>query len=161
MIPETHAITMNGRISGLVKGVSGPEFEIRRTVHLLDGNHRFSLGLWALPVDLPFDCVDFTAWPVQYIQAAGGAGRMMVEIRAVIDGVTRHYVIGRPDVRLSVSAASPAEPTVADEVIVWGGVETVVQPHEVFCADEVSDLFVAYFLWGDILSSYRRRLILT
>jgi hypothetical protein len=37
------------------------------------------------------------------------------------------------------------------------GVETFVQPNEVFDVEEVGELFIAYFRTGDVPSRYRRR----
>jgi hypothetical protein len=145
----THVLTMNGRISGELKDTHGPQDEeIRRRVRLLDGVDRYSLSLWAVPPGMPFDRLDLRNWPKEYIQCAGSAERMTVEIRRLIDGVGHQYVLGHP---VTASAEPP------EETIAWDGVQTTVRSNEIFNASEAADLFIHYFRTSDSPDSYGRR----
>ena len=140
---------MNGRIHGELKNPDlPPDAEIRRLVKLLDGSYRYSLILWALPPGVAFDRVNFKAWPVEYIQAAGSLDRMTVEVRQVVDDVPRQCVVGRPGV-----------PPGGQEIVEWNESTTSVMANELFRADEAGDLFVAYYATGSVPGNYRLRQI--
>ncbi|RIJ78758.1 hypothetical protein D1871_02150 [Nakamurella silvestris] len=84
---------------------------------------------------------------------------MTVEIRTTVTGVPRQYVIGKPEVALGSSYPSTQSDVPPDQAIVWDQFETKVYPHEVFNLEEVTDLFIAYYMDGDVDLSYRRRLL--
>lgn len=147
MSEPTHALTMNGRISGELKGELPPEQELRRRLHLLDGKDRYSLMLWPVPGGMTFDQVDLRPWPREYMQVAGGPARMTVEVRRRHGDDFDHFVIGR--------APDPGPPLT--DVIEWDGCETFVQPNEVFDVQGVGELFVEYFRTTDVGSMYSLR----
>lgn len=152
MNPVTHALTMNGRISGELKDrFDSPEVLIGKRLSLLDGTRRFSLMLWALPPGVPLDHVDIASGPDEYIQSAGSRDRMTVEVRRLEAGQPRQYVVGRD--------ARPSGGENRDEVIKWDGIETTVRSSEVFTADQAADLFVSYYATGWIPHSYSLRLL--
>lgn len=145
----THALTMNGRINGELKDTFGSVAdELRHRLSRLDGVDRYSLILWALPPGVPLDQVDLSSWPEDYIQCAGSAERMTIELRKVIDGMPHQYVIGRP----ADSGRQSAE-----EIIAWDGVETSVQSHEIFDVAQAAELFYYYYKNADSPDSYTRR----
>jgi hypothetical protein len=143
----THALTMNGRISGELKGDLPPDEELRRRLCLLDGTERYSLILWAVPAETTFDRVDLRVWPREYMQAAGGPSRMTVEVRRRNGDGYSQFVVG----------GATGNGGRATETIEWDGVKTVVHPNEVFGVDEVAELFIEYFRTGDVPTHYRCR----
>lgn len=146
----THALTMNGRINTELRDpLDPPEVTIRKRLSLLDGERRFSLGLWALPNGVDLDQIDRRTWPQEYIQAAGSQERMTVEIRRIEAGKPKQYVIGHD--------GPNADDDRADEVIKWNGVETRVHRTEVFERDEVADLFISYRATGLVPETYALR----
>jgi hypothetical protein len=148
----THAATMNGTIHGELTPWEPltPEEEIARLLRLLDGTDRYSLGLWAIPPDKPFDRVDLRKYPQEYIQTAGTPHRMTVEVHRIVDGKVRHDVLGRP-------VDDPR--TLTEEIVAWDGIKTPVKSNEVFAVDEVIDLFVHYYRTGDAPAWCTRRLL--
>lgn len=145
----THALTMNGRIHGELKDpVDSAEETIRKRLALLDGTTRYSLSLWRLPDNVPFDKVDLAKWPQEYLQVAGSRERMTVEVRRFESEVPRQYVVGH--------AVAVMEPS-ADEAIAWNGYETQVRTSEVFDAVEATELFATYYATGDLPPDYALR----
>ena len=116
---------------------------------LLDGTQRYSLGLWALPAGIPFDRVNFSRWLQEYLQAAGSRGRLTVEVRKLVGASPQQSVVGR--------LADLDDQAMRDEVVHWNGCENTVRPNEVFDAEEVGDLFVAYYASGAVPSAYVER----
>lgn len=159
MIP-THAFTLNGRTSLEVDDAQRPVHdEIRHRLQLLDATSRYSIILWAIPRDVPFDMVDPDTVE-EYLQCAGSAERMTVEIRRLVDGVARQEVIGRPGGTGGEPGAPGADKPVAaepDVAIPWNGYEARVYPNEVFDSEEAAHLFISYYDTGDVPSSYARR----
>lgn len=150
MSKATHAITMNGRISGELKHPSdSPEEVIQKRLLLLDGIGRYSLSLWRLPEGVPFDRVDQGSWPTEYIQCAGSKDRLTVEIRRLEAGVHQQYVVG--------AAVTPVAPSGPREVLKWDSFQTSVYENEIFDAGRASIVFVEYFNNGDVPASYSLR----
>lgn len=149
----THALTLNGRISGELWGTqTTPEEELAYRLRLLDGARRYSWILWAMPPGKDIDQVNHNQYPVKYIQTAGDGKRMTVEIRELVEREPRQYAIGRrvpEDERASLRT----------EIIAWDGVETKVFTNEVFDIDEVIVLFLAYYRTGKVPSDYSLRLL--
>lgn len=146
----THALTMNGRVHGEVKdSVLSPSDVIGRRLALLDGVVRYSLSLWRLPAGVPFDRVDLVAWPQEYVQAAGSADGMTVEVRRLGEPGRRHYVVGR-------AGRDTSEPAV-EVVVPWNGCETGVYSSEVFSAAEAAEVFVGYYDTGEVPAAFRLR----
>ncbi|WP_327637818.1 hypothetical protein OHB24_05285 [Kribbella sp. NBC_00482] len=146
----THALTMNGRIHGEVKDPDlSPREVIEQRLALLDGVDRYSLSLWRLPTDVPFDRVDLAAWPQQYVQAAGSADGMTVEVRRPGEPGRRHFVVGR-------AVADNSGPA-AEVVIPWDGCEARVYSYEVLSAAEAAEVFVQYYDNGQVPDTLRLR----
>lgn len=150
-----HAVTMNGRITTVLKPMSGRSIqeELSARLALLDGQSRFALLLWRLPDGVPFDLADLDSGPMEYIQCAGGvAGRFTCEVRRIsTDGSPRQKIIGRPP-RDETSTA-------LTETIDWAENKTTVRQNEVLDLTEVCELFGSYLTSGDIPASYEARLL--
>jgi hypothetical protein len=146
----THAMTMNGRISGEVKDplLSSAQL-IEQRLALLDGVNRYSLSLWRLPDGITFDRADLAAWPMEYVQVAGSRERLTIEVRRLEEGIPAQYVVGRhtPD-----ASGSPTE-----VLVPWDGYETLVLSTELFTAAEAAKIFAFYYATGDIPGSFRIR----
>lgn len=148
----THALTMNGRVHGEVKdAVMSPREVIRQRLGLLDGAVRYSLSLWRLPDGVPFDRVDLGAWPQEYVQAAGSADGLTVEVRRAEQSGWGQYVVGR-------TPRDTSDPLV-EVVIPWNGYETRVSSSEVFSAAEAAEVFTQYYDVGQIQDTFHLRLL--
>lgn len=148
----THAFTINGRSNTELTDIWQPiPDEIRSLLRRLNGEERFSLGIWRLPEGVRFSRVDFDE-DRSYIQGGGSAERMAVEMRTVQGGVARQEVIGR-----AVAETPTGDPK--EEVPFGGGYGVRVYPNEVFDAEEAGDLFVSYYETGDVPAGYTKRLI--
>lgn len=146
----THALTMNGRVHGEVKDPDlSPRELIEQRLDLLDGLVRYSLSLWRLPGEVPFDRVDLAAWPQEYIQVAGSADAMTVEVRRAEQSEWRQYVVGR--------AARDASEAPVDVVIPWDGYEVRVYSSEVFSAAEATEVFAQYYDTGQVPDTFHLR----
>ena len=147
----THALTMNGRITSVLKDYLRTEDEVlRELTGLLDGAYRFSLLLGALPAGKPFDRIDLKAWPEEFIQCAGNSARLTVELREIVDGVARHWVLGRAHMDTSDARS---------ETVSWADFSTLVLPREIFDGEGAAALFSEYFHTGHISSGVTRRLL--
>ena len=110
-----------------------------------DGMQRSALTVSKVPEgryyeDLSDD--EKTAMSESYIQAAGSARAMSVEMRYPIDGVHHLFVVGRPGPR-------HGEPPV--EIPFFSGKRSLtVYPEEVFTADDATQLFFDWATTGDI-----------
>ncbi|KRE60089.1 hypothetical protein [Nostocoides sp. Soil756] len=132
----THAVTTNGRIHSELKPASGSlRDQIQGRLQRLDAAERYSLGLWALPPGVAFDDVDLDAWPQEFLQAAGSADRMTVELRMIDAGLARQFVVGR---------APLTDGAPADQEVFWDGFRETVRPAEVFTWAEAIDVFWTY-----------------
>ena len=139
----THALTLNGRFHDEVKDPDlSPRELIEQRLDLLDGAVRYSLSLWRLPAGVPFDRVNLATWPQEYVQVAGSADGMTVEIRRAEQSGWGHYVVGRTPSEASASR---------DEVVIpWDGHEARLSPSEVFSAAEAADVFAHYYDTGQV-----------
>lgn len=138
MTTPTHIVQLNGFARSPLVDVARPyEDQIRFSVRRMDGARLWAYSLWRAP-----DGADLLAeipFSEEYIQCAGDAEGVTVEVRVVDEAGTAHqYTVGRP------TGGDDSEPT---ETIRWdeGRHSTKVHPHEVFTLDEAADLFVAYY----------------
>lgn len=145
----THAMTFNGRYSGELKDSIRPiTEELRRAVFRLDAERWYATSLWALPPGKALDQVPHD-FPVEYIQTAGSADRLTVEIRELVDGVPVQYVIGRQ--------ASSALAATDWASVRWSDHEVPVLANEVLTAEDAFILFSAYHAGAPLPSGYVRR----
>jgi hypothetical protein len=145
----THALTHSGRSTAeLSEAVRPVKEQLARALARLDGEERFSLVLWRLPAGKTLLEVDMAVEPQEYLQCAGSAERMTVELRELEGGVARQYVVGR----------LPAEQDGAPgEVVPWSDFKAVVYPNEVFAADEAAELFGQYLDTHAVEPTYHLR----
>ncbi len=150
MTVRTHVIQINGNSRGPLVDIFRPyPDQIRASVNNMDGAKFWALSLWRAPEGA--DLLEDIPFSENYIQCAGSAQALTVELRAVdASGVAHQYVIGKPG---DPQAGDPSE------VIPWddGRRSTRVYPNEVFTADEAADIFYAYFLTDTIPTTYQRR----
>jgi hypothetical protein len=123
----------------------GEADDIRATLHRLDGIKGYSLLLWKLPPGKTLYDVSPDEDAQEYIQCAGSADRMTVEVRRLNGDNYEHFVVGR---------APNGQDHGKEETIHWDDVNTVVAPNEVFSADEAADIFLSYYRTGSVPSSY-------
>jgi hypothetical protein len=144
------AATVNGRIHGeLRQRLSSPpvENEIAGLLDRMDGVRRYSVILWELPKETPFERVNLAGLPVHFIQAAGSRDRMTVEVRLSASGADERFVIGK----------TPTSATEPSEIIEWESVKTPVYDVEVFTAAEAVPLFLSYWQTGRVPAGYQLR----
>jgi len=152
MTAANYGVTMNGKVSTALAGKDGRsvEEELLHRLRLLDGNKRFSLNLWRLPPGVPFDRVDLRVFPTSYIQCAGDfSGRLTCEVRECSADAEAQYVLGH--------AVPDGAVLAVDQVVSWNGCNSTVRANEVLHADDIAELFLAYYRTGSTPSSYLRR----
>ena len=150
MTTPTHIVQLNGFARSPLVDVARPyEDQIRFSVRRMDGAKLWAYSLWRAP-----DGADLLAeipFSEEYIQCAGDAEGVTVEVRVVDEAGTAHqYTVGKP------TGGDDAEPT---ETIRWdeGRHSRKVHPHEVFTLDEAADLFVAYYRDNHVPSHHTLR----
>lgn len=136
--------TDNGH-SHMTAVLNGP-LGVLRALTRLNGTSFFAYSIWHYPDGVDFYEVDYDAIE-EYLQTAGSAERLTVEIRED-DGAGGYaqYVL----------ATAPITGT-ASETIVWDRHSTQVHPEEVFTAEQAQPLFKEYFATGRISSDVPRR----
>src|SRR5260370_26113820 len=127
----------------------GEHNDIANMLGRLDGSRSFSLLLWKLPPAKHLDETNPGRDANEYIQCAGSAERMTVEVRRLAGGTYEHFVVGR---------GPNGENHGIEETIAGDGVKTLVAPNEVFTAEEGADLFHSSNQTGWVRPGYVRRL---
>jgi hypothetical protein len=126
--------------------------DFTRILKRLDGSKIFSLILWKLPEGKSLDDTSPKRDANEYMQVAGSADRMTVEVRRIRAGNVEHYVVGH-----SPNGAEQGQ----TETIHWDSVDTIVAPNEVFSAAESARLFDTYYRTDWVPSDYVLRPIVT
>lgn len=124
--------------------------DVGAILHRMDGAKFYSLLLWKLPPGKILYDVSPDKDANEYIQCAGSANGMTVEVRRSKGDKYEHFVVGR-----SPDGENPGK----KETIHWEAVDTVVAPNEVFSADEATELFLSYYRMGWVPSKYVLRLL--
>lgn len=149
-IRRTHIEQSNGDSRGpLVDSIRPYPEAIRFALNRLNGSSTWAYSLWRAPEGA--DLLKDIPLSDEYLQAAGSAAAMTVEIRTVdADGLAHQYVAGKP------GAVPDSTPT---EMITWddGRQRSHVHGHEVFTADEAAQVFYAYFLTNETPDSVTLR----
>ena len=145
------AYTVDGQSSSQFWDGIAPERPISRALARMNGGAAFAFSIWPVPTDIDWRDLDLTIWPREYIQSAGAADAMTVEIRRLEDGEPRQYAVGRGGPRAS-------EP---DQVIPFGvnGRTVSVFADEVFDADEATRIYLHYYETQSIPAQYVLRLL--
>ncbi|GAA2935541.1 hypothetical protein GCM10010458_19140 [Microbacterium luteolum] len=150
MTRHTHVVESNGYSRGpLIDSVRPYPDAIRFALNRLNGTSFWAYSLWRAPADADF--LEDIPVSDEYMQSAGTAGALTVEVRVLDEnGVAHQYTVGKPG---ETPTGAPAE------IIRWdeGRHSTAVYPHEVFTADEAADLFYAYFQTDEVPDSYTLR----
>ena len=118
-------------------------------LRIRNGDTLWALTLWPLPEGMSYDDVCATVLgPTQYLQAAGRADALMVDIRkpggAQWGCEWVRYFVGHPH----------QTPSPLDVPIRLPRGTEMVSADEVFDAEEAADLFLAYQQTGDIPPGY-------
>jgi hypothetical protein len=146
----THINQINGESRGpFVDYFRTYPDQLRVSLNAMDGTTLWAYALWRAPDGA--DLLDSIPFSDEYIQCAGTAERLTIEVRYVDpDGTAHHYTVGRPGGDLS------SDPT---EAIQWEGgrYSTTVYPNEVFTADEAAVIFYTYFLTDKVAQPYTLR----
>lgn len=144
----SHALTLSGRTSFEFSDAVKPvRDQLARALSRLDGTERYSLVLWRLPAGVVLNDVDLTREPRQYLQCAGSAERMTIEVRQLVDGTPVQSVLGH----------ASADGDAADETVVWNGYTAHVRRSEIFDATEAIEIFGYYLDHDDVSPAYERR----
>lgn len=149
---ERFAITSNGDVSvELSDRYRSFEETFEANLCLLDGSELFSYSLWAMPDDAEtITDVDLRFYPDAFLQCAGMASRMTVEVRVKYDdGLGRLFTVGR-------SVRGERKPLPSEDVH-WSSHIVRVYPNEVFGYKEVSRIFLAYLETGKVPTGYSLR----
>lgn len=150
MSRHTHVVESNGYSRGpLIDSVRPYRDAIQFSLKRMNGTSFWAYSLWRAPEGS--DLLDDIPLSDEYVQAAGSADALTLEVRVLSeDGLAHQFVIGKPDGR------SEGEPS---EVIRWddGRHSSVVHRHEVFSAEEAAEVFYAYFLTDAVPEQYTLR----
>uniref|UniRef100_UPI00261400D6 hypothetical protein n=1 Tax=Microbacterium sp. TaxID=51671 RepID=UPI00261400D6 len=147
MSRKTHVVESNGYSRGpLIDSVRPYPDALRFSLNRMNGTSFWAYSLWRAPEGS--DLLDDIPLSDEYLQSAGSADALTIEVRVLgDDGEPHQYVVGKPG----------EKPTGApSEVIRWddGRHSTTVYPNEVFTADEAAEVFYAYFLTDEVAEPY-------
>jgi hypothetical protein len=149
-LTSLYAYTINGQTA---LDLTQEEFEskIPMVPSKLNGKSIFAFQLWRQPEGVEWGDRLPKDWPHEYLQSAGTADGMSIEIRRLEGDEYRQYTIGRGGERS----------TVQDRVIVWGPNrrELTLSADEVFTADEATPVYLAYYRTGTIPDGCSLRLL--
>lgn len=108
-------------------------------------------SLWPMPAGVAgVTEVDLRVYPDEFLQCAGTADRMTIEVRVKYpDGLGRLFTVGRRG-----CGDHPNDPS---EEITWAEQITRVHTNEVFEHEEASELFLAYLKTRGVPDEYERR----
>ena len=146
----THAMTLDGQMKMAITDSFFPiEKAVQRGLEILDGKENFAYSIWRLSPGLKVG-QEPDGWPFSYIQSAGSADAMTVEIRvsAPNDEHSEQFVVGRP-------VDSSAELSLV--TIPWGGRSQDVYSNEVFDADEAGAIYWHYYNTDTVPEQYALR----
>ncbi|WP_354697185.1 hypothetical protein [Paraconexibacter sp. AEG42_29] len=110
----------------------GVRDRIARSLALLDGERYFAYALARLPSPTALHTVDRLEI-TEFVQVAGSAIRLTIEVRHVSNDVIRHDVLGHGAAQQNA------------ETITFGGNSLTVHRHEVFDAASATDVLMHYY----------------
>lgn len=145
----THVMQFSGGMAVTMGGGSGP-LQFTGPLGVLDGSEHWCILFYPLPPGKGYEDVAGTPIPV-YLQAAGSADAMTVEIRKPGGeqwgvGWVR-YIVGHPDDGTSPLTTAIPLPHVIE----------MRSRAEIFAAEEAAQLFISYYKTGDIPAGYSLR----
>ncbi|MCH1882532.1 DUF6357 family protein [Agrococcus sp. ARC_14] len=142
----THVEMMNGSTRRPIdENVRPRNDQIMAMLHRMDGSSLWSYSVWRAPVGV--DLEQGIPSADEYMQSAGSAEAMSVEVRFVdTDGTAHQYAIGKTG---DDAAALTEEIRWAD-----GRYSINVRRNEVFTADEAAEVYAAYCLTDRVAGPY-------
>lgn len=145
MAQRTHASTLNWRSSGALGDLFEPHKEISVTLSKMNGKSIWGYSIWRIPEGQRWPDNDMS--PNAFLQSAGTAERMTIELREISDdGTPRQYAIGRP------GTAHGGQPSVP---VQWAGArEVLVYPGEDFTAAQAAPVYISYYETGRVPAGY-------
>lgn len=139
-----HVLQVNGSSRRIFELPVEPDQTLHARFGRMDGVRLFAFTMWPMDGDLTTALGESG-----YIQCAGRADRLTVELRENVAGGTSHHVVlgepGRASGRREVEIA-------------WADSTTHVFCHERYDAARAADLFMEYYETGTIGSAAVRRL---
>ncbi len=138
-----HMGTMNG--SGKFTPIYEARWGFTQALKNMNGSSFFAYCLWPYPEGYDFKEVDYSS-SNEYLQCAGSAEAMTVELRVVDDRGHEHYVVGREPLSGE-----------CDVVIRYDEFSVRVHPSEVFTAEQAAPLFDQYLRTTTIPDGYHLR----
>lgn len=142
----SHAYSLNGRTwMELQDSFGSPEEELHDVLGRLDGCKRYSLILWRLPEGKRLDETSPDNEALEYLQCAGSARHMIVEMSRLIDGQRASFLISRP----VLSEADDSK-----EEVHWSDFVAVVRRSDVFDSSEAGRIFSVFYRTGSVPSEY-------
>lgn len=121
--------TLNGDWHRPFLNVSEPRTEIEQRLAAMDGDGQFARSIWKI-TDEP--------GPEEYLQSAGTAERMMIEIRRAEDGGYTQYRLTKP---------AAGNQSMVD--VHWNGRTTTLPANATFNHLEATHLYLAYYEGAD------------
>jgi len=149
--PPTHVQQVNGSSrSALLDSMRPYPEQIRFTLNRMNGTSFWAYSLWRAPKGT--NVVEDTPLSEEYIQCAGSAEAMTIEVRTLDPddaSVAYQFTIGKP-------GDYSGEPTAT---IAWddGRHTAKVYPSEIFTADEAATAFYTYFETNGVTRFYNLR----
>jgi hypothetical protein len=147
---HTHVVQSNGYSRGPLLDTFRPyPDQLRFSLNRMNGASFWAYGLWRAPEGS--DLLEDIPLSDEYVQSAGSAQAMTVEVRVLDEnGAAHQFTIGKPGER-------PGGPPT--HVIHWddGRHSTTVYVNEVFTADEAAEVFSAYSQTDEVPDSYTLR----
>ena len=143
----THCLQTNGGTIDELLPLLDPRAVVHRALARLDGNQHFAISLWRLPEGMRLWDQLPGSWPFQFLQAAGSAQRMMVEMRQSDERGQSHLS------RLQRASSGGDETT----VIRRGAHREQIAEPECFTADEAATIFWHYYEHGTVPAVYDLR----
>ncbi|MDR2114021.1 MAG: hypothetical protein LBO75_01945 [Bifidobacteriaceae bacterium] len=123
---------------------------IRRAPTLMDGVEEYAISLSRLPEGMRLRDELPPLWDCLFLQAAGSAEAMMVEVRKKNpDGSDSLYKLARP-----LPEGEPSKGTVD---IAWANRVDAIPAEEAFDAAEAGDIFWHYYQHNQVPNKYQLR----
>lgn len=148
-VTATHRVTYSNRLKVFI-GPDDAVVDFLRPLRRLDGYDSYSVNLTRLPSPMPAAEITaaISAAPgTNAVQCVGSADVLAIELRAIVDGTPRRYLLGLPGDRLGHPG-----------VDVPNGPDLLrVYPDEVFDAEYAAEVFATYFHTGDIPAGFQLR----
>lgn len=141
----SHATSVNWYYSSALGDFLPPKQDLTASLQDMDGRETWGYSLWRIPEGQRWPDNDMS--PDAFLQSAGTAERMTIELREISDDGTPHqYAIGRP------GTAHQGQPSVP---VQWAGArEVLVYPGEDFTAAQAAPVYISYYETGRVPAGY-------